>query len=110
MNPTNTETLRKIPREVILLPRDDPDIELHNGYVSETDARSMSPRRGDESIERITTEAKKTLQEHQIINEGTFSNLKKEIDELGGKNEELDKENKLLHEEINRQLQASEEK
>jgi short coiled-coil protein len=45
----------------IIVPRDSPQIELKEENYDENDARTMSPRRSSEEIERMGTDARKAL-------------------------------------------------
>jgi hypothetical protein len=45
----------------IIVPRDDPNIEVHDEHYDEGDARTMSPRRSSEEVERLEEGARQTM-------------------------------------------------
>jgi predicted nuclease with TOPRIM domain len=106
MNNTERQSHRKIPKGTIVLPRTHPDVELHDGDFSDTDARNMSPRRGVEDIERIAGKAKKTLKDLQS-NLETHSQLKKKVENIEDEVDQLRNNNQRLQEQIEKQLQES---
>jgi gas vesicle protein len=105
MNTAETKFRRKIPRDIKVLPRDDPDVELRDGDFSDTDARKMSPRREDQSTERMTTEAKQTLKDQRDKDAEKYSELREKIDDIGGNIGRLEDDNQRLQERIKEQLQ-----
>lgn len=45
----------------IIVPRDDPNVEVHDEHYDEGDARTMSPRRSSEEVERLEEGARQTM-------------------------------------------------
>jgi hypothetical protein len=45
----------------IIIPRDDPNVEVHDEHYDEGDARTMSPRRSSEEVERLEEGARQTM-------------------------------------------------
>jgi hypothetical protein len=52
----------------IIVPRDDPNIEPHEEHYDEGDARTMSPRRSSEEVERLEEGARQTMIECVVFN------------------------------------------
>lgn len=50
----------------IIIPRDSPHVELRHEEYEEGDARTMSPRRSSEEIDRMGEEARKALIEYAV--------------------------------------------
>lgn len=48
----------------IIVPRDDPNIEMENEEYDEGDARAMSPRRSSEELDRMEDNARQALVEY----------------------------------------------
>jgi len=92
----------KIPKETKAVPRDDPNLELLDGELSDTDPRKMSPRRDEKSTERLSEEAAKTLEEQRKSAEQTFSRLREEISEIESDINQQEKNNEWVTEEINK--------
>jgi hypothetical protein len=45
----------------IIVPRDDPNVEVYDEHYDEGDARTMSPRRSREEVERLEEGARQTM-------------------------------------------------
>jgi hypothetical protein len=48
----------------IIVPRDDPNVEVRDEHYDEGDARTMSPRRSSEEVERLEEGARQTMIEY----------------------------------------------
>ncbi|CRG92843.1 hypothetical protein PISL3812_09914 [Talaromyces islandicus] len=92
----------KIPKETKAVRRDDPNLELLDGELSDTDPRRMSPRRDEKSTERLSGEAAKTLEEERKSAEQTFSRLREEISELESGIKQQEENNEWVTQEINK--------
>jgi hypothetical protein len=99
----------RIPKDTKAVPRDDPNLELPaDGELSDTDARKMSPRRDDKSTERVSTEAKQTLQAEKTKISRTLSDLDTTMTGAAKTLDELEKENGRVHKQIKQIIEQSE--
>lgn len=95
----------KIPKGTKVVPRDDPNVELSDGELSESDPRKLSPRRNKESIERITKERSQALEDARKQKQ-KLSGLKKKVDKAFNKVKKLEKTNERTQKDIEKYERA----
>ncbi|OKL55258.1 hypothetical protein UA08_09479 [Talaromyces atroroseus] len=98
----------RIPKDTKAVPRDDPNLELLDGELSDTDPRNMSPRRDDTSTERVSEEAKQTLQAEKTKISRTLSDLDITLTDAFEDLENLEKRTGNINQKLKQMIEQSE--
>lgn len=82
----------------IIVPRDDPNIELQEGdeTFDADDARAMSPRRTSEDLEKMGQDARRQLSQQAKILHESLLEIFNRIDAVKQEHDKLDSNNKFL--------------
>ncbi|KAI5294672.1 hypothetical protein KEM52_003490 [Ascosphaera acerosa] len=88
------------PSASILVPSDHPQIEVDEQEFPPDDARAMSPRRNSADVEKLSREARETLQQQARRLQSSLQALAERIDEVKSDHDKLENENKFLQDYI----------
>ncbi|KAI5305338.1 hypothetical protein KEM56_004676 [Ascosphaera pollenicola] len=88
------------PSASILVPSDHPQIEVDEQEFPPDDARAMSPRRNSADVEKLSREARETLQQQAKRLQSSLQALAERIDEVKSDHDKLENENKFLQDYI----------
>ncbi|RDW63919.1 hypothetical protein BP5796_10421 [Coleophoma crateriformis] len=82
----------------IIVPREHPVIELQEGdeVFDEDDARTMSPRRNSEDIEKMSKDARAELSQHAKVLQESLLEIFNRIEAVKEEHDKLDNHNKFL--------------
>lgn len=82
----------------IIVPREHPKVELSEGdeVFDEDDARTMSPRRNSEDIEKMSKDARAELSQHAKILQDSLLEIFNRIEAVKEEHDKLDNNNKFL--------------
>jgi short coiled-coil protein len=80
----------------IIVPRESANIELHDEVYDENDARTMSPRRTSEEIERMSSDAKQTMMEQAKQLQASLLEVVEKVETVKSEHEKLEGGNRFL--------------
>lgn len=91
----------------IIIPRDSPHVELKEEEYDDGDARTMSPRRSSEEIERMGQEARQALIEQAKALQASLLEIVDRVEIVRSEHEKLEGGNKFLQSYIGELMQTS---
>jgi len=91
----------------IIIPRDSPNVELKEEEYDDGDARTMSPRRSSEEIERMGQEARQALIEQAKALQQSLMQIVDRVEIVKSEHEKLEGGNKFLQSYIGELMQTS---
>ncbi|KAF2494045.1 hypothetical protein BU16DRAFT_463961 [Lophium mytilinum] len=91
----------------IIIPRDSPHVELKEEEYDESDARTMSPRRSSEEIEKMGQEARQALIEQAKALQASLLEIVDRVEVVRSEHEKLEGGNKFLQSYIGELMQTS---
>ncbi|OCK84826.1 hypothetical protein K432DRAFT_288061 [Lepidopterella palustris CBS 459.81] len=91
----------------IIIPRDSPHVELKEEDYDENDARTMSPRRSSEEIEKMGQEARSALIEQAKALQASLLEIVDRVEIVRSEHEKLEGGNKFLQSYIGELMQTS---
>ncbi|KAF2753126.1 hypothetical protein EJ05DRAFT_226272 [Pseudovirgaria hyperparasitica] len=91
----------------IIIPRDSPHVELKDEDYDETDARTMSPRRSSEEIDRLGEGAKDALLEQSKQLQASLLEIVERVESVRAEHEKLEGGNRFLQSYIGELMQTS---
>jgi len=91
----------------IIVPRDDPNIEAHEEHYDEGDARTMSPRRSSEEVERLEEGARQTMIDQAKALQASLLDIVERVESVKAEHEKLEGGNKFLQSYIGELMQTS---
>jgi len=91
----------------LIVPRDSPNVEIHEEEYDEGDARTMSPRRTSEEIEKLGQEAREALMEQALTLQESLRNICLRVETVRNEHEKLEGENKFLQNYIGELMQTT---
>jgi len=91
----------------IIIPRDSPHVELREEEYDENDARTMSPRRSSEEIEKMGQEARTALIEQAKALQASLLEIVDRVEVVRSQHEKLEGGNKFLQSYIGELMQTS---
>ncbi|KAF1955338.1 hypothetical protein CC80DRAFT_386338, partial [Byssothecium circinans] len=91
----------------IIIPRDSPQVELKEEEYDDGDARTMSPRRSSEEIEKMGKEAREALIEQAKALQASLLEIVDRVEIVRSEHEKLEGGNKFLQSYIGELMQTS---
>ncbi|KAF2182487.1 hypothetical protein K469DRAFT_690622 [Zopfia rhizophila CBS 207.26] len=91
----------------IIIPRDSPQVELKEEEYDDGDARTMSPRRSSEEIEKMGQEARQALIEQAKALQASLLEIVDRVEIVRSEHEKLEGGNKFLQSYIGELMQTS---
>lgn len=91
----------------IIIPRDSPNIELKEEEYDDGDARTMSPRRSSEEIEKMGQDARQALIEQAKALQASLLQIVDRVEVVKTEHEKLEGGNKFLQSYIGELMQTS---
>ncbi|KAL1612812.1 hypothetical protein SLS60_001041 [Paraconiothyrium brasiliense] len=91
----------------IIIPRDSPHVELKEEEYDDGDARTMSPRRSSEEIEKMGQEARQALIEQAKALQASLMEIVDRVEIVKSEHEKLEGGNKFLQSYIGELMQTS---
>ncbi|PSN71652.1 hypothetical protein BS50DRAFT_483785 [Corynespora cassiicola Philippines] len=91
----------------IIIPRDSPQVELKEEEYDDGDARTMSPRRSSEEIEKMGQEARQALIEQAKALQASLLEIVDRVEIVKSEHEKLEGGNKFLQSYIGELMQTS---
>ncbi|KAL2350027.1 hypothetical protein BJ546DRAFT_862443 [Cryomyces antarcticus] len=91
----------------IIIPRDSPQTEMYDEEYDEGDARTMSPRRSSEDIERLGTGVGDSLIEQARALQASLLAIVDRVESVRSEHEKLEGGNKFLQSYIGELMQTS---
>ncbi|KAF2090964.1 hypothetical protein K490DRAFT_12578, partial [Saccharata proteae CBS 121410] len=93
----------------IIIPRDSPQVELgeEEEEYDENDARTMSPRRTSEEIEKISQEAREALIQQAKALQASLLSIVDRVESVRNEHEKLEGGNRFLQSYIGELMQTS---
>ncbi|KAF2017590.1 hypothetical protein BU24DRAFT_432265 [Aaosphaeria arxii CBS 175.79] len=91
----------------IIIPRDSPQVELKEEEYDDGDARTMSPRRSSEEIEKMGQEARQALMEQAKALQASLLEIVDRVEIVKSEHEKLEGGNKFLQSYIGELMQTS---
>jgi len=91
----------------IIIPRDSPNVELKEEEYDDGDARTMSPRRSSEEIEKMGQEARQALIEQAKLLQQSLMQIVDRVEIVKSEHEKLEGGNKFLQSYIGELMQTS---
>ncbi|KAF2471093.1 uncharacterized protein BDR25DRAFT_30430 [Lindgomyces ingoldianus] len=91
----------------IIIPRDSPQVELKEEEYDDGDARTMSPRRSSEEIEKMGHEARQALIEQAKALQASLLEIVDRVEIVRSEHEKLEGGNKFLQSYIGELMQTS---
>lgn len=91
----------------IIIPRDSPQVELKEEEYDDGDARTMSPRRSSEEIEKMGQEARQALIEQAKALQASLLEIVDRVEVVKSEHEKLEGGNKFLQSYIGELMQTS---
>ncbi|KAF2677566.1 hypothetical protein K458DRAFT_319492 [Lentithecium fluviatile CBS 122367] len=91
----------------IIIPRDSPHVELKEEEYDDNDARTMSPRRSSEEIEKMGQEARQALIEQAKALQASLLEIVDRVEVVKSEHEKLEGGNKFLQSYIGELMQTS---
>jgi len=91
----------------LIVPRDSPNVEIHDEEYDEGDARTMSPRRTSEEIEKLGQETREALMEQALTLQESLRNICHRVESVRNEHEKLEGENKFLQNYIGELMQTT---
>lgn len=91
----------------IIIPRDSEQVELKEEEYDDGDARTMSPRRSSEEIEKMGTEARQALIEQAKALQQSLLQIVDRVEIVKSEHEKLEGGNKFLQSYIGELMQTS---
>lgn len=91
----------------IIVPRDSPNIEMKEEEYDDGDARTMSPRRSSEEIEKMGQDARQALIEQAKALQASLMEIVDRVEIVKNEHEKLEGGNKFLQSYIGELMQTS---
>ncbi|KAF1354444.1 hypothetical protein EJ07DRAFT_133140 [Lizonia empirigonia] len=91
----------------IIIPRDSPHVELKEEEYDDDDARTMSPRRSSEEIEKMGQDARQALIEQAKQLQASLMEIVDRVEVVKSEHEKLEGGNKFLQSYIGELMQTS---
>lgn len=91
----------------IIIPRDSPNVEMKEEEYDDDDARTMSPRRSSEEIEKMGQDARQALIEQAKALQATLMEIVDRVEVVKNEHEKLEGGNKFLQSYIGELMQTS---
>ncbi|KAF2435330.1 putative bZIP transcription factor [Tothia fuscella] len=91
----------------IIIPRDTKIIVAHDEHYDEGDARTMSPRRSSEEVERLEEGARQTMIEQAKALQESLSSIVEQVESVKAEHEKLEGGNKFLQSYIGELMNTS---
>jgi hypothetical protein len=91
----------------IIVPRDDPNVEVYDEHYDEGDARTMSPRRSSEEVERLEEGARQTMIDQAKALQASLLDIVERVESVKAEHEKLEGGNKFLQSYIGELMQTS---
>ncbi|KAF1943548.1 hypothetical protein EJ02DRAFT_130179 [Clathrospora elynae] len=91
----------------IIIPRDSPNVEMQEEEYDDGDARTMSPRRSSEEIEKMGQDAREALIEQAKILQASLMEIVDRVEVVKNEHEKLEGGNKFLQSYIGELMQTS---
>ncbi|KAF1851464.1 uncharacterized protein K460DRAFT_362205 [Cucurbitaria berberidis CBS 394.84] len=91
----------------IIIPRDSPNVELKEEEYDDGDARTMSPRRSSEEIEKMGQDARQALIEQAKALQASLMEIVDRVEVVKNEHEKLEGGNKFLQSYIGELMQTS---
>lgn len=91
----------------IIIPRDSPHVELKEEEYDDNDARTMSPRRSSEEIEKMGQEARQALIEQAKALQASLLEIVDRVEVVKSEHEKLEGGNKFLQSYIGELMNTS---
>jgi hypothetical protein len=91
----------------IIIPRDSPHVELKEEEYDDGDARTMSPRRSSEEIEKMGQDARQALIEQAKALQASLLEIVDRVEVVKSEHEKLEGGNKFLQSYIGELMQTS---
>jgi hypothetical protein len=91
----------------IIIPRDSPHVELKEEEYDDGDARTMSPRRSSEEIEKMGQDARQALIEQAKALQASLMEIVDRVEVVKSEHEKLEGGNKFLQSYIGELMQTS---
>ncbi|KAF2662463.1 hypothetical protein K491DRAFT_709827 [Lophiostoma macrostomum CBS 122681] len=91
----------------IIIPRDSQQVELQEEEYDDGDARTMSPRRSSEEIEKMGQEAREALIEQATALQASLKEIVERVEIVRTEHEKLEGGNKFLQSYIGELMQTS---
>lgn len=91
----------------IIIPRDSPHVELKEEEYDDDDARTMSPRRSSEEIEKMGQEARQALIDQAKALQASLLEIVDRVEIVKSEHEKLEGGNKFLQSYIGELMQTS---
>lgn len=91
----------------LIIPRDSPNIEARDEEYAEDDARTMSPRRTSEEIERLGRDARRTLIEQARVLQASLMEICDRVESIKSEHSKLEGENRFLQNYIGELMQTT---
>jgi len=91
----------------IIIPRDTEEVELQDEEYDDGDARTMSPRRSSEEIEKMGQEARQSLIEQAKVLQASLMEIVDRVELVKNEHEKLEGGNKFLQSYIGELMQTS---
>ncbi|KAF1914283.1 hypothetical protein BDU57DRAFT_289677 [Ampelomyces quisqualis] len=91
----------------IIIPRDSPNIELKEEQYDDDDARTMSPRRSSEEIEKMGQDARQALIEQAKALQASLMQIVDRVEVVKNEHEKLEGGNRFLQSYIGELMQTS---
>ncbi|KAL5119700.1 hypothetical protein ACEQ8H_002306 [Pleosporales sp. CAS-2024a] len=91
----------------IIIPRDSPNIELKDEEYDDGDARTMSPRRSSEEIEKMGRDARQALIEQAKQLQASLMEIVDRVQVVKNEHEKLEGGNRFLQSYIGELMQTS---
>ncbi|KAL6708839.1 hypothetical protein ACN47E_002246 [Coniothyrium glycines] len=91
----------------IIVPRDTPNIEMKDEEYDDGDARTMSPRRSSEEIEKMGQDARQALIEQAKALQASLMEICDRVEVVKNEHEKLEGGNKFLQSYIGELMQTS---
>ncbi|KAF2030497.1 hypothetical protein EK21DRAFT_65235 [Setomelanomma holmii] len=91
----------------IIIPRDSPNVELKEEEYDDGDARTMSPRRSSEEIEKMGQDARQALIEQAKALQASLMEIVDRVEVVKNEHEKLEGGNRFLQSYIGELMQTS---
>ncbi|ORY14176.1 hypothetical protein BCR34DRAFT_241849 [Clohesyomyces aquaticus] len=91
----------------IIIPRDSPQVEMKEEEYDDGDARTMSPRRSSEEIEKMGAEARRAMIEQAKALQASLLEIVDRVEIVRSEHEKLEGGNKFLQSYIGELMQTS---
>ncbi|KAH7394469.1 hypothetical protein BKA66DRAFT_411186 [Pyrenochaeta sp. MPI-SDFR-AT-0127] len=91
----------------IIIPRDSPNVEMKEEEYDDDDARTMSPRRSSEEIEKMGQDARQALIEQAKALQASLMDIVDRVEVVKNEHEKLEGGNKFLQSYIGELMQTS---